>query len=156
MPYTEHVRTSDMCALAIQICTYQFGAVKYWNQSFPENCMTWWESKNAWTSDCLGFVHIAVNGFKGDKSQLGGGAIMDSFVTNSDESTTFKFIGFNNRDALYDTIINLLNNTQHQTAAIANHNSDDTETLRKYKDLLDTGVISQEEFDAKKKQLLGL
>jgi predicted Zn-dependent peptidase len=28
--------------------------------------------------------------------------------------------------------------------------------LKKYKDLLDTGVISQEEFDAKKKQLLGL
>ena len=28
--------------------------------------------------------------------------------------------------------------------------------LKKYKELLDMGVISQEEFDAKKKQLLGL
>ena len=28
--------------------------------------------------------------------------------------------------------------------------------LKKYKDLLDTGVISQEEFDAKKKQILGV
>ncbi len=28
--------------------------------------------------------------------------------------------------------------------------------LAKYKDLLDKGIISQEEFDAKKKQLLGL
>ena len=28
--------------------------------------------------------------------------------------------------------------------------------LKKYKDLLDSGVISQAEFDAKKKQLLGL
>ena len=28
--------------------------------------------------------------------------------------------------------------------------------VKKFKDLLDTGVISQEEFDAKKKQLLGL
>ena len=28
--------------------------------------------------------------------------------------------------------------------------------LKKYKDLLDKGVITQEEFDAKKKQLLGL
>ena len=28
--------------------------------------------------------------------------------------------------------------------------------LKKYKELLDTGVITQEEFDAKKKQLLGL
>ena len=31
-----------------------------------------------------------------------------------------------------------------------------TEQLKKYKELLDSGVISQEEFDAKKKQLLGL
>ena len=30
------------------------------------------------------------------------------------------------------------------------------EELTKLKDLLDTGVITQEEFDAKKKQLLGL
>ena len=28
--------------------------------------------------------------------------------------------------------------------------------LQKYKQLLDSGVITQEEFDAKKKQLLGL
>ena len=28
--------------------------------------------------------------------------------------------------------------------------------LKKYKDLLDSGVITQEEFDTKKKQLLGL
>lgn len=34
--------------------------------------------------------------------------------------------------------------------------ADETELLRKYKDLLDSGVITQEEFDAKKKQLLGL
>ena len=33
---------------------------------------------------------------------------------------------------------------------------DETELLKKYKELLDTGVITQEEFDAKKKQLLGL
>lgn len=30
------------------------------------------------------------------------------------------------------------------------------EELKNYKELLDSGVISQEEFDAKKKQLLGL
>ena len=28
--------------------------------------------------------------------------------------------------------------------------------LKKYKELLDMGIITQEEFDAKKKQLLGL
>lgn len=30
------------------------------------------------------------------------------------------------------------------------------EELKNYKELLDSGVITQEEFDAKKKQLLGL
>lgn len=30
------------------------------------------------------------------------------------------------------------------------------EQIKEYKDLLDSGVITQEEFDAKKKQLLGL
>ena len=30
------------------------------------------------------------------------------------------------------------------------------EEIKKYKELLDSGIITQEEFDAKKKQLLGL
>jgi|GEM_PF-420587 len=33
---------------------------------------------------------------------------------------------------------------------------DQIETLKKLKDLLDTGIITQEEFDAKKKQIIGL
>lgn len=33
---------------------------------------------------------------------------------------------------------------------------DNLKKIKEYKDLLDSGVISQEEFDAKKKQLLGL
>lgn len=37
-----------------------------------------------------------------------------------------------------------------------NSGLDVVEELKKYKDLLDSGAISQEEFDAKKKQLLGL
>ncbi|HAH93581.1 MAG TPA: SHOCT domain-containing protein, partial [Dielma fastidiosa] len=35
-------------------------------------------------------------------------------------------------------------------------NDDLTEQLRKYKSLLDDGIITQEEFDSKKKQILGL
>ena len=34
--------------------------------------------------------------------------------------------------------------------------SNSTEEIKKYKDLLDSGIITQEEFDTKKKQLLGL
>lgn len=33
---------------------------------------------------------------------------------------------------------------------------DSTEELRKYKSLLDEGIITEEEFDAKKKQILGI
>jgi predicted Zn-dependent peptidase len=34
--------------------------------------------------------------------------------------------------------------------------SENISTIREYKKLLDDGIITQEEFDAKKKQLLGL
>lgn len=39
---------------------------------------------------------------------------------------------------------------------VVTNDSSNAEELKKYKELLDSGVISQEEFDAKKKQLLGL
>ena len=42
------------------------------------------------------------------------------------------------------------------TQTAPKNNADNTQELIKFKQLLDTGVISQEEFDAKKKQLLGL
>ena len=45
-----------------------------------------------------------------------------------------------------------INNDRASTA----FGESNTEELKKYKDLLDAGVITQEEFDAKKKQLLGL
>ena len=45
--------------------------------------------------------------------------------------------------------------TSSKPAAAPNEN-DNIQTLRKYKSLLDEGVITQEEYDAKKKELLGL
>ena len=56
------------------------------NYGAEYNVGTWYNGH--WCSDCLGFVHIMVNGFKGDKSKVGGGAVMDDFVWNSDEATT--------------------------------------------------------------------
>ena len=40
-----------------------------------------------------------------------------------------------------------INQESHQSNA---------DEIKKYKELLDSGIITQEEFDAKKKQLLGL
>lgn len=55
---------------------------------------------------------------------------------------------------LTDEDIAQLNTPQNPVAAVASASSADE--LKKYKDLLDNGIITQEEFDAKKKQLLGL
>ena len=45
---------------------------------------------------------------------------------------------------------------RQQTAASSKTDVDTAEALKTYKELLDSGVLTQEEFDAKKKQLLGL
>lgn len=43
-----------------------------------------------------------------------------------------------------------------QEAAPQSNATAGAEELKRYKELLDSGVITQEEFDAKKKQILGL
>ena len=50
-------------------------------------------------------------------------------------------------------ILNRLNKQNSNPVIGALSNADE---LKKFKDLLDAGIISQEEFDAKKKDLLGL
>lgn len=64
-----------------------------------------------------------------------------------------------NRSEVLNTISDQLIKRQsaHSTAAIKQEiPQSGADELKKYKDLLDSGVISQSEFDAKKKQLLGL
>ena len=63
------------------------------------------------------------------------------------------FFGFKNRDEIYETVSNLLVKRQSANQAM-NTTQSSADELSKYKKLLDDGVISQEEFDAKKKQLL--
>ena len=91
-------------------------------------------------------------------SAVGTSAMKGIDVTTASGAIKFKFIM--NRDELHEAISKLLVERQSKPAAsaaitqeIPQSNADE---LKKYKDLLDSGVISQEEFDAKKKQLLGL
>ena len=52
-----------------------------------------------------------------------------------------------------------ISKSEYQTTLSSNQNPtavSTAEELKKFKDLLDSGIITQEEFDAKKKQLLGL
>lgn len=85
-------RAKDIADMAFMMVTDVFGPSKYrkddtaTNYGWEYNVGKW--ENGYWHSDCLGFVHICVNGFYGDRNQLGGGATMDSFVLASDEAMT--------------------------------------------------------------------
>lgn len=82
-------------------------------------------------------------------------------VSVSTSSGRISFLMIKNAGEIYSVISNLLIERQQEqkkaaplvVAAPATSNAGE---LKQYKELLDSGVISQEEFDAKKKQLLGL
>ncbi len=80
-------------------------------------------------------------------------------VAVSTPSGRISFLALKNADDIYNVISELMMKRQQAEKKDATA-SDSTETavdeLKKFKELLDNGVISQEEFDAKKKQLLGL
>lgn len=82
----------EIAEMAYMMATDVFGPSKYRkddtaaNSGYQYNVGLW--EDGYWHSDCLGFVHIVVNGFYGNRELLGGGAVMDDFVLMSDEATT--------------------------------------------------------------------
>ena len=90
-------------------------------------------------------------------SAVGTSALWGIDVGTSSGRIHFKLI--KNKDEIHSELSKLLMERQH---AEKTHNIQSTtstsnaDELKKYKELLDDGVITQEEFDAKKKQLLGL
>lgn len=87
------------------------------------------------------------------------GASLLKGIAVATSSGKIKFLGISNRDEIHKAISDLLINRQKsekQTTIKQEVPQSNADELKKYKDLLDSGVISQEEFDAKKKQLLGL
>lgn len=78
-------------------------------------------------------------------------------ISISTSSGRISFLLIKNQKEVYDILNNLLIERQSKSAkdsvVINQSNADE---LKKFKELLDSGVITQEEFDAKKKQLLGL
>ena len=71
-----------------------------------------------------------------------------------------EFAFIKNRDAIHKEISNLLidrqNITKQDQAVQPVQQTNNLEQIKELKEMLDSGIISQEEFDAKKKQLLGL
>ena len=91
-----------------------------------------------------------------------GTAMMKTIVVAT-SSGTIKFALIANRDEVHNAISQLLIDRQKKNGAdvpvthITNEfQQSNAEELKRFKELLDMGVITQEEFDAKKKQLLGL
>ena len=70
------------------------------------------------------------------------------------------FLMIKNCDEIHKCVSNLLIDRQRKTTdnTVSKQEAPQSsaDELKKYKELLDGGVITQEEFDAKKKQLLGL
>ena len=89
-------------------------------------------------------------------------AVGTSFLQGIDVGTSagkIKFKGISNNKKIHEEISDLLNNRQNNKSKqeqVKTNNTSIIEELKQYKELLDNGVITQEEFDAKKNQILGL
>ena len=87
---------------------------------------------------------------------------MLSSIAVATSSGRIHFWCIENRDEVFDELSNLIRNFQIQKTDVNNveksviQQVSNADELKKYKELLDSGVITHEEFDAKKKQLLGL
>lgn len=81
-------------------------------------------------------------------------------VSVSTSSGRITFLYLSKKEEIASKIRELLVDRQNKVTASTTINQEipqsNADELKKYKELLDSGVISQEEFDAKKKQLLGL
>lgn len=93
-------------------------------------------------------------------SSVGQGILSSIAVATSSGRVHFWFL--ENRDEVFEGLSDLIKNFQLQKTdftnkgAPASQQTSNADELKKFKALLDTGVITQEEFAAKKKQLLGL
>lgn len=77
-------------------------------------------------------------------------------ISVSSPSGTLVFTMITNRDEVHKAISDLLVNRQSKSTLNPEIQQSAADELEKYKKLLDSGTITQAEFDAKKKQLLGL
>lgn len=88
-------------------------------------------------------------------SAVGTGMFKSIAIATS--SGKISFLTIKNRDDIHKCVSDLLLERQKKSEQVANNPApSNADELKKYKELLDIGVISQEEFDAKKKQLLGV
>ena len=100
------------------------------------------------SSNKKGFIHINLASISIDTGAL------NTTINRLPNEITFKTDeemerAYNKMMKAFQEYLNNKDNTQ----IIQNSSADE---IKKFKELLDSGIITQEEFDAKKKQLLGL
>lgn len=83
------------------------------------------------------------------------GMAWNKSITVTSSSGKISFFAIKNRDEIFKVISELLLARQ-DNAYVHQQPQSSTDELKKFKELFDSGVITQEEFEAKKKQLLGL
>lgn len=140
----------DRCALVSQKNAMSFltGSILNGNKEFFYADLTSVQFKPA-TSFINGFVQLE---YPGSHS---GGQGLNNF--NSENSFAFQKAKLKNEEV--EKAVNYIRESISKAKSAASATVVQTspaEELKKFKDLLDMGVISQEEFDAKKKQILGL
>lgn len=91
-------------------------------------------------------------------SSVGGGLFYSIAVATSSGKIKFWFV--ENKNDIYNVISKCLVERQNKGVSESKINQkasqSDADELKKFKELLDSGVITQEEFETKKKQLLGM
>ena len=76
-----------------------------------------------------------------------------TFLTSSGR---ISFSWVENLQEIHDCVSKLIQDQQSAKNVPHSNTVSDADEIKKYKELLDSGIITQEEFDAKKRQLLGL
>ena len=78
-------------------------------------------------------------------------------ISVSTSSGRIKFLLISNNEEIFKTISDLLIERQDKKDSVVNQSAaNNIEELKQYKELLDSGVITEEEFNAKKKQILNI
>ena len=90
-------------------------------------------------------------------SAVGSGMFNKIVVATS--SGKIKFLFIENSQAVREEIVKLIMQRQEEKKiekTTVETKTSNVEEIKNYKELLDSGIITQEEFDQKKKQILGL
>ena len=96
-------------------------------------------------------INISIDRIASVKKSFLKGVIV---ITNGQEKIKFRLM--KNHNEIIEAISKGIKTKSMNALKRENSSESSADQIKKYKELLDDGIISQEEFDAKKKQLLGL